>query len=150
MTSANEYQPPKRSLLSELKRLLSSFVAFAAAIVILAIQGSIEPRGVLGVIGLGVFVATIPLGTMAYILFHKVLESESVPHAVYKAADRMSTSALLGLFTGFIFILADFNSLLCWILVFSLVISFFTFRWVVNMWERLNSQENSETREGSE
>ena len=150
MINANEYQPPKRSLLSELKRLLSSFVAFAAAIVVLAIQGSIEPKGLLGVIGLGVFVATIPLGIMAYILFHKVLESETVPRAVYKAADCLSTSALLGLFTGFIFILADFNSLLCWILVFSLVISFFTFRWIVNMWERLNSEENPDTHKDSE
>jgi hypothetical protein len=150
MTSANEYQPPQRSLLSELKRLLSSFVAFAAAVVVLAIQGSIEPKGLLGLIGLGVFVATIPLGIMAYILFHKVLESESVPNAIYKAADWMSTLALSGLFTGFIFILADFNALLCGILVFSLVISFLAFRWILRLWERLKSEENSETQKDAE
>lgn len=150
MTNANEYEPPKRSLLSELKRLLSSFVAFAAAIVILAIQGSIEPKGMLGTIGLGVFVATIPLGTMAYILFHKVLESEAVPRAVYRAADWMSTAALLGLFTGFIFILADYSVLLGWILVLSLVISVVTFGGVVKLWERLNSEEKAEINKGSE
>ncbi|MGF2735369.1 hypothetical protein [Marinobacter sp. DUT-1] len=144
MSGDKHYQPPQNSLMSELKRLLSSLVAFAAATVLLAIQGSIEPHGLIGFLGLGIFVAAIPLGIFSYILFHKVLESDPAPPVVYKAADVISTLALVGLCAGFIFLLADFSPLLCGILVFSLLMNFLVFRWVIGFWEKSRVEENAQ------
>ncbi len=135
MESRDDFKPLKVEVRQEQKNLLTGFVAFSIAILILVIQGSIEASTLWGVVGLCFVAASIPVGIVAYILSFKVLNTERVPVIGDKKTEGCTSLAFALTTMGFLCILWEVADVLAGVLIVSLTLSFAYLSRVVHSWE---------------
>ena len=135
MGSPEPYKPLKKMIKEEQKNLLTGFVAFSVAMLILVIQGSVSPTSTLGIFGVCLLSASIPVGIVAYLLHVKVLSSETVPDIGHQKSEDCSSLAMSLTVLGFLFILWEFSSLLTIVLGVSVALSVFYFARSMKAWD---------------
>ena len=135
MGNPEPYKPLKKMIKEEQKNLLTGFVAFSVAILILVIQGSVSPSSALGILGVCLLSASIPVGIVAYLLHVKVLSSDIVPDIGHQKSEDCSSLAMSLTLLGFLFILWEFSSLLTIVLGISVALSIFYFVRSMKAWD---------------
>tara|TARA_R110000823_G_scaffold43963_2_gene113957 strand:+ start:1092 stop:1559 length:468 start_codon:yes stop_codon:yes gene_type:complete len=142
-------KPMKKTIQLEFKNLLSGFVTFAAAILILAVQGSLQANGLAGKLGILFMAASIPLGVGAYVIALKVFHSEQVPDVGHQMADKSSDWAIMSTGMGFMLILIDYNFLVFVAFLLSFCVASWLLSSTIKAWEKAEL-ENEETHRKEE
>jgi len=135
MKNNEKYKPLKKSIQHEQKNVLTGCVAFAIAILILVIQGSIESVTVWSLFGLSMLAASIPIGIVGYLLSIKVLNTERVPIVGHQRTEGVAGLAITLNIVGFLFILWGFSRVLTIVLLISVVFSIWYFARAMHSWD---------------
>jgi len=129
-------EPVKSSLQVEMKGVLSAFVAFSVAILILVIEGSIKADTSLAILALSLIAVAIPVGVVAYIISLKILNSARVPLVGYRKLEFCVNLSMSLTIVGFVFLLFQSNPVLGLVLAVATIGCFFLLINAVDSWNR--------------
>ncbi|MBY6073419.1 hypothetical protein KUV35_19115 [Marinobacter salsuginis] len=146
MASKESYKPLKTMIKEEQKNLLTGFVAFSVAILILVIQGSLAPSSTWGTFGVCLLAASIPVGIIAYLLHIKVLSADIVPDIGHQKSEDCSSLAMSLTVLGFLFILWESSTLLAIVLAASVALSLMYFARAMRAWDSAVSSLEDEKK----
>lgn len=146
-----EYQGLKPSIQLEMKGVLSAFVAFSVAILILVIEGSIKSESIWAFLALVLIAISVPVGVVGYVISLKILNSVNVPGIGHKKSEFCGNLSMSLTVVGFVILLADSNPLLGLVLAISIVTSFVFLIKVIHAWNKnLLQRSGMDTAEDSQ
>lgn len=143
----SSYQPLKSPIRAEMKGILSAFIAFSVAILILVIEGSIRPESVVAFLALSLITLSIPIGVASYILALKMLSSPRTPEIGHRKYEWSMTLSMSSTLVGFILLVFDAIPFLGGVLSIALLGSFVFLMNASRAWDRSlvgSSNRNSE------
>ncbi|WP_111494486.1 MULTISPECIES: hypothetical protein [Marinobacter] len=142
MSVTEEYKEVDRVLYGHILSFLGALTAFATAVVLLVVQGSVSAGRGFGLMGVIMLVLAIPFCFAAFVLNLKLLRRDRVHPKSIKAVDNFTTTAMSFGVVGFWGIIGAWTTLLGLVFTAAVFVAFGATVFVARRFDRLNPRDD--------